>query len=136
MVNLRYGETAVESHDGETVLAAFERAGLALAHSCRNGVCLTCMLRLREGKVPAAAQQGLKPALAARGHFLPCVCMPSGDLVVEATDEEPVYRPAVVTAVERLAPSIRRVRLAPVRRLDYRPGQFVNLRRRDGLVRP
>jgi len=135
VANLRYGGAEVECAEGETVLAAFERAGVDLAFSCRNGICLTCMLRAREGRVPGAAQAGIKPALAAQGHFLPCVCTPSGDLVLEAPEDALTFGRAVVTEVERLAPTICRVRLAPATALDYRAGQFINLRRGDGLAR-
>jgi NAD(P)H-flavin reductase len=135
VANLRYGGAEVACGEGETVLDALERAGVDPAFSCRNGVCLTCMLRAREGTVPEAAQAGIKPALAAQGHFLPCVCTPSGDLVLEAPDDALTFGRAVVTAVERLAPAICRVRLAPATPLYYRAGQFINLRRGDGLVR-
>ena len=39
--------------------------------------------------------------------------------------------PAIVSGVENLAPSVRRVRLTPATPFDYRAGQFLHLRRAD-----
>ena len=48
---------------------------------------------------------------------------------------ELIRLPARVLAVDKLSPRIVRVRLDPAERIDYRPGQFLNLFRGDGLVR-
>lgn len=57
-------------------------------------------------------------------------------MVLAAPDEAGAYAPARVAAVEALAPTVRRVWIEPAQPFPYRAGQFVNLRRADGLVRP
>ena len=103
--------------------------------SCRNGICLTCMMRSRAGEVPESSQKGIKDTLRIEGHFLPCVCRPEHDLEIELPDDASIFGRAVVRVVEPLAPNICRVIFESATPLYYRAGQFVNLRRADGLVR-
>ena len=135
MVELRFNGIAYHCRESETALEALLRQDAAVPFSCRNGICLTCMMRSRGGGVPAAAQNGLKDTLRLAGHFLPCVCRPEGDLDLELPDDADIYGRAVVRAVERLSPKICRVTLEAATPLYYRAGQFVNIRRADGLVR-
>ena len=135
MPTLRYAGRAFDCAPGETVLAALIRQGADVPYSCRKGTCLTCLMRAPQGTVPAAAQAGLKDSLALETYFLPCICTPEQDLVLAAPDDAQVFSRATVVALERLAPSIARVILRPAASLYYRAGQFLNLRRADGLVR-
>lgn len=134
-VELRFDGGVYDCRESETVLEALLRQGVPLSYSCRSGVCLTCMLRSVDGQVPAAAQEGLKDTLRIEGYFLACSCVPVVDLDVSLPDTASVYGRAVVKAVEPLAPKICRVTLAPATPLYYRAGQFINLRRDDGLLR-
>jgi ferredoxin len=70
--------------DGESVLAGLLRSGVAVNHSCKAGVCGTCMMRVLSGSVPARAQAGIKDSWKARGYFMPCVCIPEEDLELAA----------------------------------------------------
>ena len=111
------------------------RQDAVVPYSCRNGVCLTCMMRSRAGAVPACAQNGLKDTLRVEGHFFACLCTPQGDLDIELPNDAEVFGRATVRAVEQIAPTIRRVVLEPATPLYYHAGQFVNLRRGGGLAR-
>ncbi len=117
------------------MLEALLRQGAPVSYSCRSGVCLTCMLRSAGGQVPVEAQDGLRDALRLDGYFLACVCKPTRDLDIVAPDDAAVYGRAIVRLVEHLAPTVCRVLLESATSLYYRAGQFVNLRRADGLVR-
>ena len=109
---IRFAGADYDCAPGETVLDALLRHGLALAHSCRKGVCLSCTLRTPDGGVPAGAQAGLRPTLAAQGYFLPCLFAPEDDLSVAACDDA-LFGRARVTAVDLISPSVARVRLDP-----------------------
>lgn len=50
-------------------------------------------------------------------------------------DAADLYLKAVVIAKEALSVDVVRLRLRPEKDLEYHPGQFLNLRREDGLVR-
>ncbi len=122
--------------DQETVLECLERHGVSVPSSCRNGVCQTCLMQALEGTVPASAQQGLKDTLQAQAYFLACVCRPQGDLTITLAGDEVTHRvSAAVVAKEALSAEIVRLRLRTASAFEYRPGQFINLARSDGLVR-
>jgi len=94
------------------------------------------MMRAVSGAPPPESQQGLEPGLVERGYFLACVCRPTEDLeIVMSGDDVKSYIEALVIAKEQLSEEIVRVRVVPAAPFDYRPGQYVNIRRADGAVR-
>lgn len=135
MPTLIYRNQRHDCRDGETVLEALMRQGVEVPFSCRNGACLTCLQRRVHGDIPPEAQKGLRPNLIALGYFLPCRCRPREDFEFAPPLAGDLYTPAVVHAKELLAPNVCRLLLEPPTALRYRPGQFINLRRADGLVR-
>ncbi len=134
-VVIRYGGGEYAGLPDETVLDTLLRNGADAPYSCRKGSCLSCMMRSASGDMPAGAQDGLRDTLRDQGYFLACRCIPTGDMDVAAPDDAAVFGRAIVTEVECLAPTICRVRLEPATPLYYHAGQFINLRRGDGLVR-
>ena len=68
---------------GEPLLLAAERAGVALPSSCRNGTCRTCMCRLLAGEVHYLIPwPGLMPEEKSDGFILPCIAYPLSDVVL------------------------------------------------------
>ena len=135
MAEIRYGDVRVTLQESETVLEGLLRAGIELASSCRAGSCQSCLARALEGSPPAASQVGLKESLVQKGYFLPCVARPDGDLEVGPPADDDVAVPGRVAEVEPLSETVSRVRVLLDRPFEYRPGQFVNVVRQDGLVR-
>lgn len=120
----------------ETVLDALLRQGVAIPFSCRNGICHVCLMRCESGQVDERAQAGLKPGLQALGYFLPCSTRPQQDLVIAPPRPEDLYIQAIVNSKKILNSSVCRLLLEPATdSFDYHPGQFINLRRSDGLTR-
>ncbi|WP_421937429.1 2Fe-2S iron-sulfur cluster-binding protein [Phenylobacterium sp.] len=69
----------------QTVLEAAEGAGVEIPYSCRSGVCGVCVVKLKQGAVTMAVEDGLDPADKAAGYVLACQAKSTGgDLVVEA----------------------------------------------------
>ena len=68
-----YAGAAYDCRADETVLDALLRQDADVPYSCRNGICLSCMMRCRDGAPPAKSQEGIKDTLRLEGHFLPCV---------------------------------------------------------------
>jgi len=124
-----------ELEPGETVLEGIERNGASLPAFCRRGICQACLVKARRGEVPAAAQRGLSDGLRRQALFLACVCQPSGDLELERHGSSAAF-PTRVERVERLSEQVLRVLLAAPAGFSYRAGQFVQLARSDGLMRP
>lgn len=135
MADLTYQGKTYSCREGESVLDACLRQGVNLPFSCRNGVCHACLQRAVSGDLPPGSQKGLKTDLAEKNYFLPCVCRPQHDLAFAPPAGEDLYFTARVVAKEPLAQGIVRILLEPSRDLKYAPGQFVNLRRADGVVR-
>lgn len=135
MADIIYQGKTYSCREGESVLDACLRQGVNLPFSCRSGVCQACLQRAVDGTLPPGSQKGLKPGLVEKNYFLPCVCRPSQRLEFAPPVDDDLYFPAQVVAKVALSPDLVRIQLEPSRALDYRAGQFVNLRRADGVCR-
>ncbi len=135
MANISFAGERLALATDESVLECLERTDHEVPFSCRNGVCLTCIMRVRAGRLPAASQAGLREGQKQQGYFLPCVCRPDVDLEIEAPTDAELFGRATVREIAHLSASICRLRLETATPLFYHAGQFINLRRRDGLVR-
>lgn len=120
---------------GETVLDALLREHIDIPHACREGACQSCMVRSLSGPPPAAAQKGLKDVLVHQNHFLACLCYPQQDMLISLTPPADFFTEASVTGKELLNSETLLLTLHSQQPLDYYAGQFVNLRRADGLTR-
>ncbi|WP_313706590.1 2Fe-2S iron-sulfur cluster-binding protein [Massilia sp.] len=70
---------------GATILEAAEAAGFELPNSCRNGTCRTCICRLEGGAVRYLVEwPGLSIEEKRENWLLPCVAVPTADVVVNA----------------------------------------------------
>jgi NAD(P)H-flavin reductase/ferredoxin len=119
---------------GESVLDGLLRHGIPVPHSCKAGVCHSCMMQAPNQTVPARAQAGLKDSLKAQGYFLACVCHPQNMLSIRTPGADAQVH-ATIASVSPLSDTVVRVRLAISSQLEYRAGQFVTLLREDGLAR-
>ena len=123
------------AQDGESVLDCLLRHGFRLAHSCKSGVCQSCIMRAVDGAVPDKAQAGLRDTLRAQGYVLACSFVPDGDVAVALIDTELLRTPGRIESIEALNATVARVRVGADRPIEYRPGQYINVVRDDGLVR-
>ncbi|MFP4611564.1 MAG: 2Fe-2S iron-sulfur cluster-binding protein, partial [Thiohalophilus sp.] len=135
MPTITYAGQAYHCRESETVLDALMRQGVTLPFSCRSGICHVCMMRYTAGDVNERAQAGIKPRLQQLGYFLPCRCRPQSDLAIAPPNPDDLYTRALVADKTPLSDSVCRLQLEPATVLDYRPGQFINLRRPDGTAR-
>ena len=118
------------------MLAALLRQGEEIPHSCRSGVCRSCLLRATQGTPPALSQKAIKDTLRAQGYFLSCVAVPDEDLTVALPSADAVgHTRAILEQREQVAPAIYRLLLRHEEPFAFHAGQFVTLRRPDGLRR-
>ena len=120
---------------GETVLAGLTRQGVELPSFCRTGVCQTCLVRATRGTPTASSQAGVAASWVERGCFLACQCIPEGPLAVERSDVFGTFTSRVVR-VEQLSQRVLRVELEVPAGFEYRGGQFLQLERAGGVMRP
>jgi CDP-4-dehydro-6-deoxyglucose reductase len=128
--------------DDEPVLAAARRQGIHLPFGCRTGSCGTCRAHVISGSV--AYPDGPPPALTALemrdGEALLCRAVPCADLVVDAQEIGAMAALKVRSfpcRIERMTPLAHDVmavylRLPPVSRLGFLPGQYVDVLMADG----
>jgi CDP-4-dehydro-6-deoxyglucose reductase len=134
-----------EVDDGETVLAAALRGGIGLPYGCKNGACGSCKGKLVKGRVTHDAHQAraMSAEEEARGAALFCSARPDSDLVIEVREvrglgEIPVKKlPVRVASLTRAAPDVAiiRLQLPATERLQYLPGQYVEIILKDGRRR-
>ncbi len=73
------------------ILHSFEKQGVDLPFSCRNGACTTCAVKVIKGDISQPEAVGLSPHLQRKGYALLCVSYACSDLEVETQDEDEVY---------------------------------------------
>ncbi|GAA4787539.1 2Fe-2S iron-sulfur cluster-binding protein [Lysobacter hankyongensis] len=132
---LEYQGRRIESRPGETVLDACLRQGVDLHFSCRGGACHNCLCRSVDGAVPERAQRGIRPELAEKRYFLPCVCIPEGDLRFERPRAEDLSVRAVLQSREWLSADVCRIAIEPFTNFESRPGQSLEVCRDADRVR-
>lgn len=134
MANIEFAGQGYAVQSGETVLDCLLRNGVGISHSCKAGVCQSCLVKGGGGAIPERAQNGLKETQRAQGYFLACSCEPVEDLrVALAADDQRVA--ARIRGLDSLTDTVLRVRLQPVESLGHRAGQYISLFREDGLAR-
>ncbi len=136
---------SIDAPEDVPVLAAAQRAGLPLPHSCRSGRCGSCRARLLSGRIeyPAGPPPGLSVQESGQGYVLLCQAFARSDLVVEARPVQSAATAEIKTLPSRIA---RRVRLAPdvmqlvlrvpaVESMEFQAGQYLDVLLEGGLRR-
>jgi NAD(P)H-flavin reductase/quinol-cytochrome oxidoreductase complex cytochrome b subunit len=134
----------IVAREGETVLDAALREGIAMPFDCRNGGCGECKGRILHGDIDRGAFQesALTASERAQGVALMCCATPRSDLEIEYTPKEvpravpPRLHFARVVKLELLTPDVMRVLLSPSgEALRYYPGQYINVLLESGEKR-
>ena len=118
---------ALEPLGNETVLDCLLRNGMAPPHSCRSGLCQSCMLRSLNGRPPANSQQGLKPSLKQQNYFLACRCTPQHDMEISYADTQLFRKSATIIDRTMLTDSVLRLRITRPNNFSYFAGQFTTI---------
>ena len=138
------GET-FEAEDGETVLAAAQRAGIAMPYSCQAGNCGSCKCERIDGELFELdhSEYALTPAEQAQGLILACRSQVWGDSTIRLlAADEIVMHPSRILSCR----VVRRVQLthdivglhlqsdeaAP---FEFSAGQYASLEFAPGLSR-
>jgi CDP-4-dehydro-6-deoxyglucose reductase len=125
-----------QASDSAPLLESALGAGIHIAYGCRDGNCGNCKTRLVSGNVSQPDDlPGLSREERAAGYILSCRTSPCSAVVLEAeyypqlAAIRQLVMPCKVDTLEFAAPdvAILRLRLPPGERLDYLPGQYVDL---------
>lgn len=127
-----------EVEDGETVLNAAFRQGIALPHGCKEGQCSACKCILNEGEVDLLKYStfALNDMERESGHILLCRSIAYSDVEVELLnyDEELLAKAIAVKSytgriaeVERLTHDIRGIAIELDAPIKFWAGQYVDI---------
>jgi propane monooxygenase reductase subunit len=128
-----------EVDEDETILEGAFRQGLMLMHGCKEGQCSACKSFLLDGEVDMDRYStfALPDYEEAEGWTLLCKAHAVSDLEIELINyDEEILRSGVavrtlrtrVEAIEPLTSDIRLLRLRPEEPLEFKPGQYVDIR--------
>lgn len=127
-----------EVEDGETVLNAAFRQGIALPHGCKEGQCSACKCILNEGEVDMLKYStfALNDMEKDSGHILLCRSIAYSDMEVELLnyDEELLAKAIAVktyqgriAAIEHLTHDIRGIQIDLSSPIKFWAGQYVDI---------
>lgn len=129
----------------ETILEAALREGLSLPYGCRNGACGTCKGKIIQGSVDYGCydEAVLTELEKQLGMALLCRAVPQSDLEIESHEIAAVNDikirtiPCRVQKLERIAPDVMilYLKLPANERLQFLPGQYVDILMKDGQRR-
>ncbi len=144
-VTIRNTGHAFPAEDTENILQAALNAGLVLPYGCRDGACGTCKGKLIEGRLDYGkySEKVLTSAEREQGYALFCQAKALSDVVIEAREvrragDIPVKKlPARVHKMQRAADDVMilHLKLPANERLQFLPGQYIDLLLKDGTRR-
>ncbi len=135
MTRIKFNEQTFETENNETILHTLLRNNVQVPYGCKAGVCQSCLMRSLDNAPPSASQVGLKDTQQKQNYFLSCICQPENDMTVVLPNAESVWLEAEVIEKIELSSNVVFLKLKSKEPLAFFAGQFVNLRRNDGVIR-
>jgi len=133
---ITYKSHQLTCHADETILDALLRQEIDVPYSCKAGSCHTCLMRSSDQTPPSKAQNGLKPTQKQQNYFLACLCKPDQDMTISLADDANQFiTKGTVIAKQQLSSDIIELKLECSNLFDFKAGQFVNLKKPDGISR-
>jgi len=113
---------AIKANIGETLVDAALGGWTVIPHDCCSGQCETCRVTVVAGAVDDQGTIDGRSVLA-------CTATVAGDAEIEFDEVPTVGKQAgVITEISNLAPDVVQVVVALVEPIDYRPGQYFNVK--------
>lgn len=135
MIRIKFDEQTFVSEKDETVLHTLLRNNVQVPYGCKVGACQSCLMRSLDNPPPDASQVGLKDTQQKQNYFLSCLCHPENDMTVALPNAETVWLEGTVIEKRMLSSNVLLLKLKSKEPLAFFAGQFVNLRRDDGVIR-
>ncbi len=135
MPKLTIQDQKLSCDDDETVLETLLSNGIDIPFGCMQGSCHSCLIKSLDAIPPDNAQIGLKNTQCLQKMFLACQCHPEQNMHLELINTEQYFISAIVESISPLNDETIRLIINCQEKIDYFAGQFVNLRRNDGLTR-
>lgn len=119
-----------------SILEAGRVAGVVLEHSCRNGQCGVCKVRVRSGETSLLQPElSLSDEELESGYVLTCCRSVLSDVELDTEDLGPLASigvqtlPCRITSLTLLSEGVVEIglRTPPTSKLDYLPGQYIDI---------
>lgn len=130
-----YADKVYDLESDETILDGLLRQGVDLPHSCKSGVCQSCLMQSVSGDIPAAAQKDLKSSYKKQNLFLACQCQPEQDMEIRLPGEAGLDVPVFIHSMEMLNHNVMRLVLRVLVEFNCEPGQYISLINDKGIAR-
>ncbi|KKO43908.1 ferredoxin [Arsukibacterium ikkense] len=82
LITILPAQLSFRVQDSETILSAALRAGIDFPHRCRQGVCTSCVCKLKSGEVRYNEPQPLSDVDKQQQFTYCCLAYPASDLVL------------------------------------------------------
>lgn len=124
----------------KSILENFKLSGFTISHSCLNGRCSECKLRVISGEYYMPKnQESLTEGDLSKGYCLSCITKPKSDLTVDDVNlfegvlPDKQIRPVKISKLDLISNEIIKVvlRFPPNNPLKYLPGQYIDLSFKD-----
>ncbi|MGZ3806728.1 MAG: FAD-binding oxidoreductase [Bacteriovorax sp.] len=135
MSKLTYNGKTFPSLDNETVLECLIRHNESISHSCKSGICHSCLLKVDKGEIDKTAQKGLSRNQIEQNVIFSCLHKITSPLSLIATTEGTNSARATIERQIKLSASVMEITIHLKDDLNFKAGQFVNIVRSDGLCR-
>lgn len=134
-MKLEYNNNHYDLHEGETVLDCLLRHNLTVPHSCKSGVCESCLMKATAGSIPEKAQTSLRPTAQKQKLFLACQCIPITDLTIQNLTDAGLNTKATIVSKSLFTPEIINLKIKPSTEFQAEPGQYLTLMTDASLAR-
>lgn len=119
----------------ESVLQCLLRHEVDYPNSCQAGICQSCLIKVKDGAINPAWQEGLPETLKAQGYFLACLAKPETPLEVSTPESTECEVNAQIIDINSLNYNVMRVTLHVGNLKDWTPGQYLSLINPEGTIR-
>ncbi|NOT15009.1 MAG: 2Fe-2S iron-sulfur cluster binding domain-containing protein [Methylotenera sp.] len=121
--------------ENEKLLDAYLRLGITVAFSCRDGACHSCKQIAISGDIPPKSQKGLSASQIERKVFLPCLCVPTENMEIQADIDPKNFTSTILQGKTLLHANTYQLLLEPTLLSPPSFGQYINIRAPHGEVR-
>ncbi|QLE78907.1 2Fe-2S iron-sulfur cluster binding domain-containing protein [Francisella sp. Scap27] len=127
-----YEGQAYKLQNDETVLDCLLRNNVSYNHSCKSGICQSCIARISTGDINSLWQKGLKETLQSQGYFLPCIAKLESSITFSTSENDVIETTATIKELDYLNYNVMSVKLIVGDFSAWIAGQYINLINNDG----
>lgn len=127
MITFYYENKPYQIENNETILECLLRHRVEYSHSCKSGICHSCIGKITKGDISPQWQKGLKDNLQAQGYFLPCIAKLNDDITFTTSNNNEIETIASIQELKYINHNVLKVKVTVKDVTNWMPGQYINL---------